>query len=723
MRNYVIINGVNSLTIKGLAINELPPIVKAPMRVLQEEIDGRDGDIITDLGYGAYDKIMTIGLYDGYDINEIIAFFNKEGTIVFSDEADKYYNFKIIEQIDYERLIKFRTASITFHCQPFKYPLTETPVEITNEYVEAEGTNITLTPTAEAPISIDLKGNTSQASDPTPDSPVDVNVVSGDNLIEICGKNILDKSSFLSGKRYNSSGQLENGNVNDYYTTKKIYVQPSTTYKGQGTDYWRVCQFDSNDNLVDYHDYSNSTTKPTITTLANTKYLLVSLSGYGGFDNKNIQIEKGDTDTSYTPYVSQTQLISLGVENLYEGSQDFSGTWNNSSYWETDNETYNGLVVKKRDGQWSGLSKNIQVESGKTYTYSLYVKSNSARPFAIYSSGGTATCTPADKNFTSTTNWQRYSMTFVANSTGTLKLRIENTSSNVGNYTYICGYQLEKGSKANSYSPYGTTPIELNKIGNYQDYIYKTDKWYLHKEIEKKILVGTENWVYQQNITRFYMNLTPKPINNGDLFCSHYIKGQTASVNNTCSVASGTGYSQLLVRDERFTTKETFNTWLSSNNVSLYYVLATPTNTEITDSTLISQLEAIKNMTSYDGTTNISQENNDEPFIISAKAMKQGSGTATITNSGNIYSKPTIDIEGTGIVDVYIGANQIFSVNVDEEVIIDSTNLEAYKPDGTLANRNVTGNIANLKLPTGNSTIKVDGDIDKATITNYTRWL
>ena len=140
-------------------------------------------------------------------------------------------------------------------------------------------------------------------------------------------------------------------------------------------------------------------------------------------------------------------------------------------------------------------------------------------------------------------------------------------------------------------------------------------------------------------------------------------------------------------------------------------------------SNLIEQLEAIKNMTSYNGTTNINQENKNEPFILKVKATKEGSGTATINNTGNIYSKPTLDIEGTGIVDVYIGENQIFSVNVDEEVIIDSTNLEAYKPDGSLANRSVTGNISNFKLPTGNSIVKVEGDIDKATITNYVRWL
>lgn len=130
MRNYVIINGVNSLTINGLAINELPPITKPLQRTLIEEIDGRDGDIITKLGYGAYDKVMTIGLYHNFDIDEVIAFFNGSGTITFSNEADKVYYFTILEQIDYESLLSFKTATITIHCQPFKYPLTNTPVNL-----------------------------------------------------------------------------------------------------------------------------------------------------------------------------------------------------------------------------------------------------------------------------------------------------------------------------------------------------------------------------------------------------------------------------------------------------------------------------------------------------------------------------------------------------------------------------------------------------------------
>lgn len=130
MRNYVIINGVNSTTINGLAINEMPPITKPSIRTNTEEIDGRDGDIVTRLGYSAYDKEMTIGLYNNYDLDGIMSYFNQSGTIIFSTESDKYYNFEILEQIDYEKLLKFKTATITMHCQPFKYEVNETPIAL-----------------------------------------------------------------------------------------------------------------------------------------------------------------------------------------------------------------------------------------------------------------------------------------------------------------------------------------------------------------------------------------------------------------------------------------------------------------------------------------------------------------------------------------------------------------------------------------------------------------
>lgn len=125
VRPYIVLNGVSSRSIKGLLISELAPISKPAQRVQQETIDGRDGDIVTPLGYSAYDKVIKIGLTYEYDIDEIIEFFNTSGKVVFSNEPDKYYFYAIYNQIDFERLIRFKTAEVTLHVQPFKFSDTE----------------------------------------------------------------------------------------------------------------------------------------------------------------------------------------------------------------------------------------------------------------------------------------------------------------------------------------------------------------------------------------------------------------------------------------------------------------------------------------------------------------------------------------------------------------------------------------------------------------------
>ena len=119
--DYVILNGVKSTTIKGLLIQSLPPITKPLMRTSVMEIDGRDGDIVTPLGFQAYDKAMTIGLFGDYDVDEVIRYFNSDGIVIFSNEPDKFYKYQIIQQINFEKLIRFKTATVTFHVQPFKY--------------------------------------------------------------------------------------------------------------------------------------------------------------------------------------------------------------------------------------------------------------------------------------------------------------------------------------------------------------------------------------------------------------------------------------------------------------------------------------------------------------------------------------------------------------------------------------------------------------------------
>lgn len=138
MISYIELNGEKSTNVKGLIIQSLPPITKPKMRTSREEIDGRDGDIVTKLGYAAYDKEVSIGLHGDFDIDDAAAFFDSEGEVVFGNEPDKYYRYSILEQIDFERLIRFRTAKVKMHVQPFKYDAVDRTFDIVNQVMHVQ---------------------------------------------------------------------------------------------------------------------------------------------------------------------------------------------------------------------------------------------------------------------------------------------------------------------------------------------------------------------------------------------------------------------------------------------------------------------------------------------------------------------------------------------------------------------------------------------------------
>ena len=163
--NYVIWNNKDSRDIKGLLISELPPITRPKMRVKETVIDGVDGSIIEEIGYESYDKPMVIGLKIGADIDEISEFFSGSGEVVFSNEPDKYYKATISNRIDFQRLLRYRVAQVTFRVQPFKYNRVEVPrealgTERNNLLVENIGNHtakpiITLTGSGEVQIFLD----------------------------------------------------------------------------------------------------------------------------------------------------------------------------------------------------------------------------------------------------------------------------------------------------------------------------------------------------------------------------------------------------------------------------------------------------------------------------------------------------------------------------------------------------------------------------------------
>ena len=217
IRPYVIINGKSSREVLGLLVTSLPPISKAKMRVSAQEIDGRSGDIVTELGFSAYDKTIAVGLHGDFDIDEVIAYFAQSGKVTFSNEPDKYYMFAQYNGIDFERLLRYKTANVDFHCQPFKYSVSEGEKEFAfsseatsgSLEIRNNGNYISkpkITITGSGTVNLAINGNTFMSIDMSEVSPIiidsaDMNAYNTTGLLmnrKITGN--IDNIALVAGK-------------------------------------------------------------------------------------------------------------------------------------------------------------------------------------------------------------------------------------------------------------------------------------------------------------------------------------------------------------------------------------------------------------------------------------------------------------------------------------------------------------------------------------------
>ena len=159
--------GVDSDTLTGLLISEQPPITRPSRRQEAIEVDGRDGDLVNYLGYDTYEKVAQIGLHGSYDIDAISNFFSGEGWVTFANEPTKKYWGRIVKEIDFERLIRFRTAKIRWTVQPFKKLVTEnnvsgatSPLTVVNQGYEKSLPTIIIVADADEVVELSINGQT-----------------------------------------------------------------------------------------------------------------------------------------------------------------------------------------------------------------------------------------------------------------------------------------------------------------------------------------------------------------------------------------------------------------------------------------------------------------------------------------------------------------------------------------------------------------------------------
>ena len=143
---------------------------------------------------------------------------------------------------------------------------------------------------------------------------------------------------------------------------------------------------------------------------------------------------------------------------------------------------------------------------------------------------------------------------------------------------------------------------ELCKIGNYQDYIYKIgDDWYVHKEIKKAVLDGSESWSAVHNSIFYWTSIDgaimPTTTTLPAIISNYYEADTYDNIyagNNDYGIGLRSTQSYVCIRNKDCADVTALQTWLSNHNTTVYYALATPTDTKITDTTLISQLEAVQ---------------------------------------------------------------------------------------------------------------------------------
>lgn len=149
----------------------------------------------------------------------------------------------------------------------------------------------------------------------------------------------------------------------------------------------------------------------------------------------------------------------------------------------------------------------------------------------------------------------------------------------------------------------------LHKVGNYQDRIYaKDNRWYLEKNTATKILNGSENWIKTAELENIFIcqNIINATKNYDDAYFSHFNNIKRYPNTDKTGAIRGDNGTNVAFCMSNIPNITGFKSWLNQNNVTVLYPIAQPITTEVTDSTILAELNKLMGMRTYDGTTNIS---------------------------------------------------------------------------------------------------------------------
>lgn len=431
----------------------------------------------------------------------------------------------------------------------------------------------------------------------------------------------------------------------------------------------------------------------------------------------------GDTAQNGTPapnnpvgvnVATGSQSVWAHGKNMFDGSYIDYAVGGTSGYLFFSNATTRTAVVK--------------INPSTTYTIKKYTSSNR---FAV-----------ADYPSYPTSNTE---LNGLATNHAATTLTVTTHSDAQYLFIYVSGQseepqmQVELGSYASPYEPYqGQTltidlgSIELCKIGDYQDYIYKNgDDWYVHKVIGKVDIISSGIAAFNthggSHITVNYSDATVERlsapavtnISNRFIGCTS-TQTWNGTVLNGVSQGTNNNYLQFSLPISVATTQAEVRTYFDNHPTLVYYTLATPIDTQITDAALVEQLEALAGAMSYDEQTNFSvtATSTNLPVLLNVAVFRKSlDGTIGAINSAatsfNLADKQKLDGIESG-AEVNVQADWTEADNTKDDYIKNKPSLATVATSGAYADLTGTPTIPTVNNAT--LTIQKNG----ATVSSFT---
>lgn len=347
-----------------------------------------------------------------------------------------------------------------------------------------------------------------------------------------------------------------------------------------------------------------------------------------------------DGDTFQQSYTGKNLIA---ITRTAETKNGVTCTWNGASF------TLDGTSTASTDfygrGWWGATSDPIALPAG-TYTISLRKSDGSLATDADFSVDCYYGTTHIIGIYRGNYGTGFYAKTFDSDTQYSVFYISLGSGKTYNNEKFYI--QLEKSESPTSYEPYvggvpvpnpdypqpiqtvtGTQTISINgtnypislgsielcKLGDYQDYIWKDgDEWKVHKATGSKVFDGSadENWTrYTGNGSYwgFYIAIPDVLVASPSFSNIGQNSPDTSSWSggkNTYRISSINNLTFALVeKNGSLMSLDEWQSFLAEENMLVKLALATPTDTTITDQTLIAQLEAIRTAMLQNGTNTV----------------------------------------------------------------------------------------------------------------------